>query len=93
MNLKYLKIEIKYINYLNTEIKYEGYIKQQNDEIEKLNKQESLILPEDIDYNKIKVTIRSCSKIKSNYADDTRTSFNFWSFACGYNCIINLFKQ
>lgn len=48
------KSEIKYINYLNTEIKYEGYIKQQNDEIEKLNKQESLILPEDIDYNKIK---------------------------------------
>ena len=48
------KSEIKYIDYLNTEIKYEGYIKQQNDEIEKLNKQESLILPENIDYKKIK---------------------------------------
>ncbi|MDD4110813.1 MAG: tRNA uridine-5-carboxymethylaminomethyl(34) synthesis enzyme MnmG [Clostridia bacterium] len=48
------KSENKYIDFLNTEIKYEGYIKQQNDEIEKLNKQESLILPADIDYLKIK---------------------------------------
>jgi tRNA uridine 5-carboxymethylaminomethyl modification enzyme len=46
--------EKKYIEYLNTEIKYEGYIKQQNDEIEKLNRQEGILLPEKIDYNKIK---------------------------------------
>lgn len=48
------KSEKKYIEYLNTEIKYEGYIKQQNDEIEKLNKQEALLLSDDFDYNQIK---------------------------------------
>ena len=39
---------------LNTEIKYEGYIKQQNDEIEKLKKQENVSLEEISDYGEIK---------------------------------------
>lgn len=45
--------ESKYIKYLDIEAKYEGYIKQQNDEIEKMNSQEDIKLPEEIDYNTI----------------------------------------
>jgi tRNA uridine 5-carboxymethylaminomethyl modification enzyme len=58
------KSELKYIEYLNTEIKYEGYIKQQNDEIEKLNKNESLLLPSDLDFDKIKgLRLEACQKL------------------------------
>ena len=39
---------------INTEVKYSGYIKQQNDEIEKLKKQEEVSLVEVEDYSKIK---------------------------------------
>lgn len=45
--------EKKYIKYVDIEVKYEGYIKQQNDEIDKLNRQESIFLPENINYKKI----------------------------------------
>lgn len=38
------------INTINIEVKYEGYLKQQEDDIKKLNKEENLIIPEDIDY-------------------------------------------
>ena len=43
-----------YLDIINTEIKYEGYIHQQEDEIEKLKRQEQTKIPDDIDYNKIK---------------------------------------
>ena len=36
------------------QIKYEGYIKMQEDQVEKFKKLETKILPEDIDYEKIK---------------------------------------
>lgn len=42
------------VDILNTETKYEGYIKQQNDEIEKMKKQEDVLLPYNLDYSKIK---------------------------------------
>ena len=57
-----------YLDIINTEIKYEGYIKQQNDEIEKLRKQERTKIPEDIDYLKVKnlrtEAIQKLSKIR-----------------------------
>ncbi|MBN1327614.1 MAG: tRNA uridine-5-carboxymethylaminomethyl(34) synthesis enzyme MnmG [Candidatus Cloacimonetes bacterium] len=40
-------------NRLTLEIKYEGYLKRQLEEIEKFQKMEHLMLPEDIDYLKI----------------------------------------
>lgn len=43
-----------YLDIINTEIKYEGYIHQQEDEIEKLKRQEQTKIPDDIDYYKIK---------------------------------------
>ena len=43
-----------YLDIINTEIKYEGYIRQQEDEIEKLKKQEQTKIPDNIDYNKVK---------------------------------------
>lgn len=46
--------EYRLMETLNTEIKYSGYIKQQNDEIEKLKKQEQVSLAEIEDYSKIK---------------------------------------
>lgn len=46
--------EDMFLDIVNTEIKYEGYINQQNDEIEKLKKQEQTKIPDDIDYDKIK---------------------------------------
>jgi len=35
------------------EIKYEGYIKRQQQEIERLQRQESMVIPEDLDFNQI----------------------------------------
>ena len=46
--------EDMFLDIINTEIKYEGYINQQNDEIEKLRKQEQTKIPEEIDYDKVK---------------------------------------
>lgn len=46
--------ETRFMNTINTEVKYSGYIKQQNDEIEKLKKQEEVSLVEVEDYAKIK---------------------------------------
>ena len=43
-----------YLDIINTEIKYEGYIRQQEDEITKLKRQEQTKIPENIDYNKVK---------------------------------------
>lgn len=39
---------------VSTEIKYEGYIKHQLDEVKRQSKANSTLLPEDIDYSKIK---------------------------------------
>lgn len=46
--------ETRFMDTINTEVKYSGYIKQQNDEIEKLKKQEEVSLVEVEDYSKIK---------------------------------------
>lgn len=40
------------INEMNITVKYEGYLKQQEDEIEKFKKNESLLIPADFDYKK-----------------------------------------
>lgn len=40
------------INEMNIMVKYEGYLKQQQEEIEKFKKNESLLIPEDFDYMK-----------------------------------------
>ncbi|MBO7527913.1 MAG: tRNA uridine-5-carboxymethylaminomethyl(34) synthesis enzyme MnmG [Clostridia bacterium] len=42
------------LEYVNTEIKYEGYISQQNEDIEKMLKQENIIIPTDIDFMQLK---------------------------------------
>ena len=42
------------IEEVNTIIKYEGYIKKQEEQIESLKKQESMVLPVNFDYNQIK---------------------------------------
>ncbi len=42
------------INSINIEVKYEGYLKQQEDDIKKLEKEESLVISEDIDFFSIK---------------------------------------
>lgn len=42
------------INSINIEVKYEGYLKQQQEDIEKLEKEESLIIPDEIDYSSLK---------------------------------------
>lgn len=42
------------INSINIEVKYEGYLKQQQEDIEKLEKEESLIIPDEIDYSLLK---------------------------------------
>ena len=46
--------ETRFMDTINTEVKYSGYIKHQNDEIEKLKKQEEVSLVEVEDYSKIK---------------------------------------
>lgn len=43
-----------YLDIINTEVKYAGYIDQQKDEIEKLKQKQKEILPENLDYSKIK---------------------------------------
>lgn len=40
------------ISEMNISVKYEGYLKQQEDEIEKFKKNESLLIPADFDYKK-----------------------------------------
>ena len=45
--------EEMFLDIINTEVKYEGYINQQNDEIEKLRKQEQTKIPEEIDYDNV----------------------------------------
>ena len=47
-------IENSIINTINIEVKYEGYLKQQEDDIKKLEREESLEIPENIDYLNIK---------------------------------------
>lgn len=42
------------LEYVNTEVKYEGYIAQEDDDIAKLLKQESILIPENIDFNELK---------------------------------------
>ncbi len=42
------------INSINIEVKYEGYLKQQEDDIKKLEKEESLLIADDIDFFSIK---------------------------------------
>lgn len=41
------------LKYLTTELKYEGYIQKEQEQIEAAQKQENIILPNDIDYSKI----------------------------------------
>lgn len=40
------------INEMNIMVKYEGYLKQQQEEIEKFKKNESVLIPQDFDYKK-----------------------------------------
>lgn len=40
------------VNEMNIMVKYEGYLKQQQEEIEKFKKNESVLIPEDFDYKK-----------------------------------------
>ena len=42
------------INTINIEVKYEGYLRQQEDDIKKLEREESLEIPEEIDYLHLK---------------------------------------
>ncbi len=42
------------LEYVNTEVKYEGYIAQEDEDIAKLLKQESIKIPEDLDYMQLK---------------------------------------
>jgi tRNA uridine 5-carboxymethylaminomethyl modification enzyme len=46
-------------------IKYEGYIKRQEEQIDKFQKMETILIPEDIDYNSIK-SLRNESREKLN---------------------------
>lgn len=48
------KFDIETIERAMTEIRYEGYIRRQQKQIEKMNKLNSMILPEGIDYTKVK---------------------------------------
>lgn len=42
------------LEYVNTEVKYEGYIAQEDEDIAKLLKQESILIPENIDFMELK---------------------------------------
>ena len=42
------------LDYVNTVVKYEGYIAQQEEDINKMLKQEEILLPQDLDYDQIK---------------------------------------
>lgn len=42
------------LEYVNTEVKYEGYIAQAEEDIQKMLKQESILIPEDINYLDLK---------------------------------------
>ena len=42
------------INTINIEVKYEGYLRQQEDDIKKLEREENLEIPEEIDYLNLK---------------------------------------
>ena len=48
------EFNVNIINSINIEVKYEGYLKQQQEDIEKLEKEESLIIPDEIDYSSLK---------------------------------------
>lgn len=51
---------------IEVEIKYEGYIKIQQEQIDLAKRQESIILPEDIDYKKIKgLRIEATQKLQN----------------------------
>lgn len=50
----FLSYKTSVINEVNTMIKYEGYIKKQQQQIESLKKQETMLLPNNFDYNQIK---------------------------------------
>ena len=51
---KVLNVIIDIINSINIEVKYEGYLKQQEDDIKKLEKEESLLIADDIDFFSLK---------------------------------------
>lgn len=63
-NLDIFKINNKYhlfdefskrvLEYVNTEVKFEGYIEQENEDIKKFKEQENLLIPNDIEYLKLK---------------------------------------
>jgi tRNA uridine 5-carboxymethylaminomethyl modification enzyme len=42
------------VKQIEIELKYDGYIKRQKEEVEKFNRFDSLQIPEEIDYNKVK---------------------------------------
>ena len=62
------KFSHEVINELNLITKYEGYLKQQEEDIEKLKKMESQLIPEDFPYEKQKglkiETIQKLEKVK-----------------------------
>ena len=47
-------IDKRVLEYVNTEVKYEGYIAQADEDIAKMLKQESIIIPNDINYLDLK---------------------------------------
>ncbi len=61
----YDKEDKKYLELVNTKIKYEGYLKQQQEEIEKMLRNENVSIPENFDYLKIK-GLREEAKEKLN---------------------------
>ena len=42
------------LEYVNTEVKFEGYLNQEKEDIKKFKEQENLLIPKNLDYNKIK---------------------------------------
>ena len=63
-NLDIFKVNEKYhlfdefdkrvLEYVNTEVKFEGYLNQEKEDIKKFKEQENLLIPKNLDYNKIK---------------------------------------
>lgn len=50
----YDEADKKYMELVNIKIKYEGYLKQQQEDIEKMLRNENVAIPEDFDYMSVK---------------------------------------
>ncbi|MDH3004882.1 MAG: tRNA uridine-5-carboxymethylaminomethyl(34) synthesis enzyme MnmG [Candidatus Shikimatogenerans sp. JK-2022] len=69
-NYKYIKKNLFFLkknkNIINNEIKYEYYIKKEKENVKNINKLENLIIPKNINYNKIK-SLSKEAKEKLNF--------------------------